>query len=146
MTDNINDNNLSQVDNNKVQTLLKVLEGSILFTQNAREAMNNNDDRTKSENISKVISILTQLDCALDINVGGELAQNLSGLYKYMMNRLTYANIQDDPEILNEVISLLTNIKEGFDGAALKTTDNTTINKNISTNQKSNERGLRIDI
>jgi len=146
MTDNINDNNLSQVDNNKVQTLLKVLEGSILFTQNAREAMNNNDDRTKSENISKVISILTQLDCALDINVGGELAQNLSGLYKYMMNRLTYANIQDDPEILNEVISLLTNIKEGFDGAALKTTDNNSINKNISINQKSNERGLRIDI
>jgi len=38
---------------------------------------------------------------------GGELAQNLNALYDYMVSRLLYANIHQDPRAITEVQKLL---------------------------------------
>jgi flagellar protein FliS len=46
---------------------------------------------------------------------GGEVAQNLRNLYRYMLNRLTQANVLNDPEIVAEAIRLLATIKGGWD-------------------------------
>ena len=62
-----------------------------------------------------------ELDCALDREKGGELAENLSGIYSYMMKRLTTANIKNDPKALEEVEQLLGELYEGFKGAAVVT-------------------------
>jgi flagellar protein FliS len=40
---------------------------------------------------------------------------SVDNLYVYMMTRLTEANIKTDPNILDEVSSLLTTVKEGWD-------------------------------
>jgi flagellar protein FliS len=74
--------------------------------------------KVRGENISKVLAILTELDAALDRRSGGELAKNLSGLYGYMINRLTAANLQNDAAALDEVARLLAEIREGFAAAA----------------------------
>ncbi|MEA3221858.1 MAG: flagellar export chaperone FliS, partial [Thermodesulfobacteriota bacterium] len=54
----------------------------------------------------------------LDREKGGELAENLSVLYRYLMGRLGAANIKNDPEALEEVERLLRELYEGFKGAA----------------------------
>jgi len=135
----------------KVKTLLKLYEGAVQFTKDAKDGMVNGDKKLKNESISKVISIITQLDCALDLEVGGELAENLSGLYKYIMNRITHANVHDDADAINEVEGLLNNLKEAFEGAANKTSTNpesknNLTQANVSENQPNKERGLRIEI
>jgi flagellar protein FliS len=133
-----------QISEEKAKNLLKVFESVIRFTQNARKGMEDKNLRLRSENIAKVINILTELDCALDLSAGGELAGNLSGLYRYMMNRLTHANIHEDLHILEEVEKLLTDIKDGFVGAYESIFSDKSTQNSIKKPEK--ERGLRIEI
>ena len=102
----------------KEDILLMLYEGALMFLRIAQRGIEEKNSRLKGENISKVLAILTEFDCALDREKGGELAENLSVLYRYMMNRLGAANIKNDPEALEEVERLLRELYEGFKGAA----------------------------
>ena len=44
-----------------------------------------------------------------------EALADVDSLYAYMSKRLVEANVQNDPEILNEVARLLITVKEGWD-------------------------------
>ncbi|MCK4391241.1 MAG: flagellar export chaperone FliS [Desulfobacterales bacterium] len=105
---------------NKEQILLMLYDGAVRFVRFARMGIEKKNPKIRGENISKVLGILTELDCALDREGGGELVENLSDLYGYMMNRLTDANVKNDTDALNEVGRLLTELKEGFEGALQK--------------------------
>ena len=52
---------------------------------------------------------------SLDKNAGGEIAQNLDDLYDYMIRRLMRANMEDNPDLLDEVLSLLRSVKDAWD-------------------------------
>lgn len=52
-------------------------------------------------------NIITELLVSLDMEKGGEIAQNLFRLYEYMNHRLVQANVKKDPEVLEEVKDLL---------------------------------------
>jgi|LGVF01.1.fsa_nt_gb flagellar protein FliS len=103
---------------NKEEILLMLYEGALISLRIAQRGIEENNPKLKGENISRVMAILTELDCALDREKGGELAENLSVLYRYFMNRLGAANIKNDPEALEEVERLLRELYEGFKGAA----------------------------
>jgi len=107
-----------QQTDNKEKILLMLLEGAARFTRFARMGLEKQSIQLKGENISKVLAILTELDCALDREVGEEFVASLSDLYRYMMDRLSYANINNEKEPLEEVERLLITIKEGFEGAS----------------------------
>ena len=104
----------------KEKILLMLYEGAVRFLKFARMGIEEKSAKIRGENISKIMGILTELDCALDREGGGELVENLSGLYRYMMDRLTHANVENDTEALNEVERLLTELKDGFEGALQK--------------------------
>jgi flagellar protein FliS len=106
-----------QATDNKEKILLMLLDGAIRFTKFARMGMERKNPKLKGENISKVIAIISELDCALDRNIEAEFIGRLSDLYQYMMGRLTHANYYNEPEPLKEVEGLLTTIHEGFEGA-----------------------------
>ena len=62
----------------------------------------------KGECIGRVVMILDNLQASLDTAAGdGQIANNLSDLYDYMMRRLTEANLRSDPAIMSEVHELL---------------------------------------
>jgi len=102
---------------NKEQILLMLYEGAVRFVRRARMGIEEKNAKIRGENISKIMAILTELDCALDREGGGELVENLSDLYHYMMDRLVYASVKNDTEALDEVGRLLAELKEGFEGA-----------------------------
>ena len=105
---------------NKEQILLMLYAGAMRFVKFARLGIEKKNAKIRGENISKVIAILTELDCALDREIGEELVENLSGLYHYMMDCLIIANMKNDVGALDEVERLLCKLKEGFDEAAKK--------------------------
>lgn len=84
----------------------------------AKGAMLKKDIPAKGENISWAISIIDSLRASLNHEIGGELASNLSALYEYMGQRLLLANAHNDPAILDEVATLIHQIKAGWDGIA----------------------------
>ena len=65
--------------------------------------------------MSKATRLIGQLDATLDMEQGGEIAQNLHNLYLYMLGRLTTANADNDAQIVIEISNLVRKIKAGWD-------------------------------
>ena len=107
-------NVMANMTESKEEILLMLYEGALISLRIARRGIREKNPQLKGEKISKVLAILTELDCALDREKGGELAENMAGIYRYLINRLTTANIKNDPEALEEVERLLGELYEGF--------------------------------
>ena len=93
-----------------------LMEGALEKIALAKGNMANNEIANKGENISKAIAIVGGLQSSLNKDSGGEIAENLSNLYDYMSRRLVIANLRNDESILDEVASLIVEIKMGWDG------------------------------
>ncbi|MDP3589887.1 MAG: flagellar export chaperone FliS [Methylobacter sp.] len=93
-----------------------LMEGMLEKVALAKGYMANNNIASKGENISKAIAIIGGLQSSLNIEAGGEIAENLNNLYDYMANRLVIANLHNDEAILDEVASLMVEVKIGWDG------------------------------
>ena len=101
-------------DPHKLITLL--YEGALLAIAKARSHMLAKQTAEKGSSISKAIAIIGEgLNASLDKNVGGELAQNLSALYTYMVTRLVAANMNNDVAALDEVTRMLVDLKGAWD-------------------------------
>ena len=116
-------NVMTNMTESKEEILLMLYEGALISLKIAHRGIREKNPKLKGEKISKVLAILTELDFALDRENGGELAENLAGIYSYLMKRLTTANIKNDPEALEEVEQLLGELYEGFKGAAAQMSD-----------------------
>lgn len=92
-----------------------LMSGAIDRLAHARGSMMRSDVRGKHHNLGSAIAIIEHLQLVLDFNAGGEIAKNLQKLYDYMLRRLAVASTQDDPDSVDEVISLLRDIKGGWD-------------------------------
>ncbi len=96
-----------------IQMLLNgALEKMIL----ARSHMERNEIQAKGEHISWAIRIIGGLQASLDKDKGGEVAETLGSLYIFMIEKLTEANATNDMTKLDETITIIKNIKEGWDG------------------------------
>lgn len=101
----------------KEQILLKLYTGALDFLRLAKRGMEEENHKIKAENISKILAIITELDCALDHEAGGSIAENLSTLYQHVIFSLIQANLKNDIHALNDVERVITTIKEGFEEA-----------------------------
>jgi flagellar protein FliS len=72
----------------------------------------------KGEQIGKAIDIIGGLREGLNQEAGGEIAANLEDIYDYMQRRLLQANLHSDPHLLEEVASLLREVREGWKAIA----------------------------
>ncbi len=136
-------NRIATTIDSKEIMLVKLLEGTVRFIQAARRGLESGDPKAKGENISKTIAIITELDCALDRDMGGSIVNNLADLYQYVLNRLTFANLRNDDQALGEVEALLATIHEGFSGA-LKQMSSAVVSDHSLPYQPSSQRGFCI--
>lgn len=100
--------------------LLMLYEGAISFSNQAIKKMNEEDHEEANEKIKRVQAIINELMVTLDMDRGGEIANNLYNLYEYMNRRLIQANIRKDSKIVEEVLNLLKDLKDGWDEAVKK--------------------------
>lgn len=96
---------------------------SLLYTtllddiHTARGAIQRGDVGAKVQALRRAVRIVDEgLAGALNVDKGGELAQRLAELYDYLLRRLTLANATNDAAVLAECASLVTTLKEGWDG------------------------------
>ncbi len=92
-----------------------LLAGALDRIAAASGHMHSQNVAAKGECISRVIDIITALRGALDHQVDAELTSRLDALYEYMVHRLFIANVDDDPELLEEVSELLRSLKSSWD-------------------------------
>jgi flagellar protein FliS len=101
------------------QLLTMLFDGAKAAISMARHHMASGDIVAKGNAISKAVSIIDSgLKASLDPEAGGsagaELAANLSALYDYINQRLLYANLHNDPGMLDEAERLLENIASAW--------------------------------
>lgn len=92
-----------------------LMEGALSKIATAKGCIERNDVAEKSRQITWAMNIIGGLRSSLDAEKGGEIAENLDSLYEYMGRRLLDANMNNDPQVLDEVSALLLEIKEGWD-------------------------------
>ena len=92
-----------------------LMDGALEKIAMAKGFMLRKDIAHKGSHISWAISIIDGLRASLDKEAGGEIAVNLDDLYDYMNRRLLRANIENNPDILDEVSSLLRSIKTAWE-------------------------------
>lgn len=81
----------------------------------AKSAMLNGDIAAKARAISRSVRILEEgLKAALNDKDGGEVAANLRRLYDYCIFKTTEANMRNDATALDEVISLIAPVADGW--------------------------------
>jgi flagellar protein FliS len=90
-----------------------LLDGALEKINMARGHLAQGNVPEKGANISWAISIIEGLRVSLDMEAG-EIAENLDSLYDYMGRRLTEANMKNDVRALDEVGTLLRQIKEAW--------------------------------
>ena len=121
-------NALDQYSRNAVQARIEsasphrliqmLLEGALGKIAAAKGHMERGEIQPKGAQIGSAISIMEGLKASLDMEKGGEIAQNLEDLYSYMERRLIEANSNNDTSLLDEVSDLLKQIKEAWDAIA----------------------------
>ncbi len=97
------------------ELILLLFEGAESAISVAKLHMQQGNIEQKGQLISKAIEIINNgLSASLNMEVGGQLTQQLASLYEYMSRRLITANIENSPAILTEVSELLAEIHSAW--------------------------------
>ncbi|MBL4567922.1 MAG: flagellar export chaperone FliS [Porticoccus sp.] len=97
------------------QMITMLLNGALDRIASAKGAIARKEIARKGELLGSAIAIIDGMRASLDYEAGGEIAANLGSLYDYMERRLVEASAASDPTLLDEVSSLLREIKAGWD-------------------------------
>ena len=99
--------------------VVMLYEGAIKFLKLAIKEIESENPEGKGRYIKKALDILFELNTVLDMETGGEIAQNLRSMYQFMIRHLNQANLKKDTHMIQEVIGLLEELNEGWKAIAL---------------------------
>lgn len=94
--------------------VVMLYDGAIKFLKLAAKAIDDKNYEEKNVYIKKAMNIVSELNVVLDMNVGGEVAENLRKLYNFVLNHLREANFKCDKQRVEEVISILDTLNQGW--------------------------------
>ena len=100
------------VDPGKLIVLL--YEGAISFLQKSKECIEKGDFAGLSLNVNRAMDIIDELDCSLNTSEGGEVAQNLRRLYRFVSQHLIKYRVDNNPAIVNDVIKILGQLNDAW--------------------------------
>lgn len=116
-------NQAKQYKEQQIQTasqeelLILLYDGAIRFLNIAKTAHTENNIEKYHNNLLKAQRIITEFMSSLDMEVGGEMAQNLFYLYEYLHYRLVQANLKKDVSMIEEVLLHLRQLKATWEEA-----------------------------
>ncbi len=100
------------------QLVLMLYDGVIRFLHQAQESFAEIDSPRGIENvhhnITRAVNILAEMQSNLNMDVGGEYAENLWRLYDYYQRRLHEANMKKQPEPVAEIMGLVQELRDGW--------------------------------
>lgn len=100
---------------NQGTLIVMLYDGAIKFLNIAVENMQPKTYDLVNANIIKAQDIITELLLSLNMKDGGEVSQNLFGLYLYFKKTLLEANIKKDANLIKPVIIMLKDLRDAWD-------------------------------
>ncbi len=109
----------SNIENASPHKLIQLMmERALAKIAMARNHMERQEVQAKGNNISDAINIIEALQASLNHKADARMSENFDALYGYMMRRLFEANLKDEIPALDEVTTLLSELKEAWDAIA----------------------------
>jgi flagellar protein FliS len=104
----------------RVRIVVMCYEGCIANASRAQEEMRKGNVAEKGVHLSKAVAIVTELLNTLDAERGGEIAERLEILYRYVLHAFTQANLKRDPDLMEGPIRVLRELRDGWTALAEK--------------------------
>jgi flagellar protein FliS len=96
------------------ELLLALYDGLFRFLNSARLCLERKERARASEFLSKAYAIVSELYIALDHDKAPDLCAQLEGIYGFCMDRITFANLKSDIKAIEEVVRVLTPLREAW--------------------------------
>jgi flagellar protein FliS len=92
--------------------IVMLYDGALASLREARAHMVRRDTAAKGRALARALRIIDEgLVASLDSNAGGDIARQLRDLYGYISQRLTLANVRNDPALIDEADRLLSELR-----------------------------------
>ncbi len=102
------------------QILVMLYDGLLRFLREAQTAMTAKERARAGERISRAHAILAQLLGTLDPSHNPKLCTHLQGLYVFCMQHLLRANIAQNPDMIGELIRILSPLRDAWATAVVE--------------------------
>lgn len=109
--------------------VVMLYDGAIASLHQAVESIEAGDLEGRRRAINMTLDIIANLCLALDMENGGEVAENLSKLYGFMITRLQRANLLNDPAPIADVLRILEPLYEAWRELNRKVTEESHLQK-----------------
>lgn len=94
--------------------IVKLYEGVLRFIRNAKTHQEAGDVAGRATAIAKSMAIVNELQHSLNLEKGGEIAQNLDALYFYVTDCLLEANVRGTEKPLDAASMVLSTLNEAW--------------------------------
>jgi len=98
----------------KGRLIVMLYDGAIKFLKLAIQELQAENYAAKGQYINRAQDVINELNAVLDMDAGGDISQNLRKLYVFMDRRLSQANAKRDPQMIQEVITLLEELNQSW--------------------------------
>jgi flagellar protein FliS len=98
------------------QVITLLLDGALDRIDQAIGRISSGDVDAAAVLVQKAVGIVGGLRESLDLNSGGDIADNLDALYEYITVRLETITTESPLETLDEVKNLLQEVHDGWSG------------------------------
>jgi flagellar secretion chaperone FliS len=102
------------------QILVMLYDGLLRFLREAQAAFLAKERARGGERISRSLAILDQLLVGLDPKHAPDLCERLQSLYIFCIQRLVRANLEQNPEMVGEVVRVLSPLRDAWSTAVLE--------------------------
>ena len=97
------------------QLILLLFNGAVESLSVASGAIDNKNIELRGKHITRAISIINGLRDMLDMQTGGEVADNLYSLYSYMAREIFNSGFHNDKETLQNISQMLVDIRGSWE-------------------------------
>lgn len=105
------------------QLILMAYDGVLKFLRQAKEGMTRGDIELKYDSLCRARAILEELASTLNMEAGGEVAQNLWNLYMFFLQRIGEANLTHDMSYIDGIVPAITDLRDAWEEMELPTDD-----------------------
>lgn len=106
----------------KLDLLIMCYENAILCLAQVKEHIKEQEMWKKAQKFQKALNLISELQCSLNMEKGGQIAKNLDALYSYITKRLLLGDIHKDLTAYDECIHILNELLESWQ--AIKSSPN----------------------
>jgi flagellar protein FliS len=99
-----------------IELVLLLTDGLLDELARARAHIVGKRYEQRANSINKCVDIINGLSSSLDTDSGGAVVANLSDLYDFCATRLHGAGVKQDPAMVDEVVKIMTTIRQGWAG------------------------------